>query len=66
MTEEKILKPISADWPEARTAARIDVYRAAGVPWAAIAAELGLPDKRAVKRLRKDLERRVLLRQLGG
>lgn len=66
MSEEKILRPISPDWPEARLAARIDVYRANGVPWQAIAAEIGVADKYAAKRLRKDLERRVLLRQLAG
>lgn len=66
MAEASILKPISAEWPEARIVAKIDFYRSQGVPWQAIADELGLPDKRAVKRRRRELEHMVRVRQLAG
>lgn len=66
MTEEKILLPIDPEWPEARVCAKIDFWRASGVPWEAIAGELGVPDKRTAKRLRRHLEHQVRLRQLAG
>lgn len=66
MSTEAIVKPISAEWPEARLAAKIDLARMQGIPWSAIAAELGLPDKYAVKRRRRELEHLVRLRQLAG
>ena len=66
VTAEVVMRPISPEWPEARLAARIDFYRSQGVPWQAIADELGLPDKRAVKRRRRELEHMVRVRQLAG
>lgn len=66
MTGEVTFKPISGEWPEARLAARIDFWRMQGIPWQAIADELGLPDKRAVKRRRRELGHMIRLRQLAG
>lgn len=66
MAEASILKPISAEWPEARLAAKIDLWRRMGISWQAIADELGLPGKYEAKRKRKELEHRVRLRQLAG
>jgi hypothetical protein len=66
MTEDELLRPIDPDWPEARQAAYIDIALRSGVPWKVIAAGLRLPDKRAAKRYRRELEHRVMLRQLTG
>lgn len=64
MTEAKVLLPIDPDWPEARQLALIEISLRQGMPWAAVATALGVPDKRAAKRMRRDLEHRVRLRQM--
>lgn len=64
--EEKLLKPIDPDWPEARQLTMIGLALGRGMPWAAVARALGVADKRAAKRLRRELEHRVRLRQLAG
>lgn len=66
MSEPPLLKPIDASWPEVRVAAKIDLFRMYGIPWDAIAKDLGLKDKREVKRLRDDLGRKITARQLAG
>jgi hypothetical protein len=63
---EVVMRPISPDWPEARVCARIDLALRMGIPWSVIAADLGVAGKREAKRLRRDLEHKVRLRQLAG
>ena len=66
VTADVVMKPISPDWPEARVCARIDLALRMGIPWSVIAADLGVVGKREAKRLRRDLEHKVRLRQLAG
>ena len=66
MSGEVVFKPIDPAWPEARKAAGIDLALRSGNTWEQVASALGLPDKRAAKKYRRELEHRVRLRQLAA
>jgi hypothetical protein len=66
VTEAPAIKPIDPQDVNVQQAAFIDLARKRGISWAAIAAQLGLPDKRAVKRYRRELGHRIRLRQMIG
>lgn len=62
MTETE-LRPIDTNDPDVQKLAVIEIAWQRGIPWSAIAATLGLRDKRAAKRMRNDLDKRIRLKQ---
>lgn len=63
MSEALELRPIDPGDPDIRKLAMIELAWTRGIPWTAIATSLGVRDKRAAKRIRNDLERRIRLKQ---
>jgi hypothetical protein len=59
------LRPIDPDDAYVQALAYIDLARTRGVPWDALAAQLGVPGKAAAKKLRAEYARQVLLLQAG-
>lgn len=57
------LKPLDPDDPDVRKLALIELALHRGMPWTAVAKALGVRDKRAAKRVRDQLARRVKLKQ---